>query len=377
MPGAKSTKQQRSKTEAKNNDDDNNESDERDETMTMMATPPPPTTTANTGKTAPFKAQGDQQQPPPTDENERPTAAAAVAPRVRVPRGDLRVALAAIDAQLAADKAARGERRAAEGDESRVPSKKEAFLLRCMDETAESLKGQLEAATAADDGAEEALESFAARAFLARRPPSADDEDEDDGSLSSVDDEEEDIEFDDNEILDQDAYDRARQLRSQARGVAARVISLREETVGRALDVTRRNLSELMRIHGFSEDDAEGEANDENSDEAEEENETRDALPPMRHALNTLTASLQDVDAGLAERLESMKETIGTIDSSVEKYQRVSQGDQSALSQTEKALLASEAPLGGRADFLSEPSEDESESPHPDRDLARFLAGVL
>ena len=106
--------------------------------------------------------------------------------------------------------------------------------------------------------------------------------------------------------------------------------------------MTRQNISELMRVHGLS-DNAEDELN-EASEQTDDANEKRDALNPMHIALQTLTTSLQNVDSGLAEKLESMKETIGTIDSSVEEYQKMSQGDHSALSQTEKVLFAREEP---------------------------------
>ena len=93
----------------------------------------------------------------------------------------------------------------------------------------------------------------------------------------------------------------------------------------------------------------------------------------MHVALQTLTSSLQNVDTDLADKLESLKETIGTIDSSVEKYQRMSQGDESVLSKTEKALLTSEEPMKTVVESL-----EESDSPmNPDKNLARLLAGVL
>jgi hypothetical protein len=84
---------------------------------------------------------------------------------------------------------------------------------------------------------------------------------------------------------------------------------------------------------------------------------------------------MQHVDPALAEKLEALRETIGTIDSSVEKYKRLSQGDDSGLSQTEKALLSIEHQEEYEAHSLG---EEETESPmNPDRKLARLLAGVL
>eukprot|EP00579_Thalassiosira_antarctica_P013098 CAMPEP_0201929524 /NCGR_PEP_ID=MMETSP0903-20130614/23183_1 /ASSEMBLY_ACC=CAM_ASM_000552 /TAXON_ID=420261 /ORGANISM="Thalassiosira antarctica, Strain CCMP982" /LENGTH=329 /DNA_ID=CAMNT_0048468327 /DNA_START=20 /DNA_END=1009 /DNA_ORIENTATION=- len=308
--------------------------------------------------------------PPLIDENINPSAEASAAEwKAYVPSGDQRLVLSAIDNQLNADKIAWKEKHA-----DKPNSAKEEFFMKCIDQTGESLKQQLESATtpADEEEVERVLDSFQTRIFSTRSSsPGCDNNDCDDESLSSVDDEEEEIDFDDNEIEDQDAYNQLKQLRSQAREISARVISIREETAGRAVDMTRRNLLELVRVHGFSEN-AEDESN-ETSEQADDANEKRDALNPMHIALQTLTASLQNVDSGLAEKLESMKETIGTIDSSVEKYQKMAQGDDSALSQTEKALFACEKPK----EMVVE-SMEENESPmNPDKKLARLLAGFL
>eukprot|EP00571_Detonula_confervacea_P011667 CAMPEP_0172312662 /NCGR_PEP_ID=MMETSP1058-20130122/18286_1 /TAXON_ID=83371 /ORGANISM="Detonula confervacea, Strain CCMP 353" /LENGTH=314 /DNA_ID=CAMNT_0013026189 /DNA_START=41 /DNA_END=985 /DNA_ORIENTATION=- len=303
------------------------------------------------------------------DENTKPPNESAAGWKAYVSSGDQRLVLSAIDNQLNAAKDAWREK-----NNDKPNSAKEDFFMNCIDQTGTSLKQQLESVTMPADEAEveRVLDSFQTR-LLSTRPYSSlsSENDCDDESLSSVDDVEEVIEFDDNEIVDEDAYNQVKQLRAQAREISARVISIREETAGRALDMTRQNLSELMQVHGFSEN-AEDESQD-TSEQADDTNEKRDVLSPMHIALQTLTSSLQNVDSGLVERLESLKETIGTIDSSVEKYQRISQGDESALSQTEKALLANEKPLDVAAESL-----EESESPlNPDKKLARLLAGIL
>ena len=72
-----------------------------------------------------------------------------------------------------------------------------------------------------------------------------------------------------------------------------------------------------------------------------------------------------------------MRETIGTIDSSVERFEKMSQGDESALSRTERALYARETPKGEERAAESA-AADESECPmDPDKKLACMLAGVL
>ena len=308
------------------------------------------------------------------DENGRDDGVSGTGLKAYVPSKDQRLVLSAIDNQLNIAKDAWKEKHGNDNNKGR-----EEFFMDCIDKTGTSLKQQLESVTIPADEAEveRVLDSFQTR-LLSTRPSSSsnignDNDDDEVESLSSVDDENEDIEFDDNEIVDQDAYDQVKQLRARARDISSRVISIREETMGKAFDITRRDISELMRVHGFSEtvsSEEVGETREQNEDDNEEK---RDSLNPMHVALQTLTSSLQNVDTDLADKLESLKETIGTIDSSVEKYQRMSQGDESVLSKTEKALLASEEPRRTVVESL-----EENDSPmNPDKNLARLLAGVL
>lgn len=298
-----------------------------------------------------------------------------------VPAGDQRLVLSAIDNQL---NVAKESWRQKNGTTDKQPnnnnSSREEFFMKCIDETGKSLKQQLESVTVPADETEveRVLDSFQTRLLSTKPSSDCDDDDDDDESLSSVDDINEEIEFDDNEIVDQDAYNQVKQLRAQARDISSRIISIREETAGKALDMTRRDITELMKLHGFSENLADDTNNDE---EEQEDNEggssSNNNLNPMNVALQTLSASLQNVDTDLADKLESLKETIGTIDSSVEKYQRMSQGDESALSQTEKALLASDDEPRQRGVVDSSGDESDDSPMNPDKKLARLLAGVL
>jgi len=297
-----------------------------------------------------------------------------------VPAGDRRLVLSAIDNQLNVAKESWRQKNSTDKQpNNNNSSSREEFYMKCIDETGKSLKQQLESVTVPADETEveRVLDSFQTR-LLSTKPSSDCDDDDDDESLSSVDDINEEIEFDDNEIVDQDAYNQVKQLRAQARDISSRIISIREETAGKALDMTRRDITELMKLHGFSENLA-----DDNNDNEEEQEDNEGAsssnnnLNPMNVALRTLSASLQNVDTDLADKLESLKETIGTIDSSVEKYQRMSQGDESALSQTEKALLASDDEPRRRGAVDSSGDESDDSPMNPDKKLARLLAGVL
>ena len=317
---------------------------------------------------------------PPTmfDENcEVPNAPIYGGMRAHVPSCDRRIVFSAIDGQMNAAKSAWREMKNA--DEQPPPAKVE-FFVDCIERTCESLKRQLDDATVPADEmrVEGAVDSFRTRLLSATRSSDDGDRGGSPSSSSSVDDaSDEEYEFEDDDIVDRDAYDQVKRLRARAREVSSRVIAIREETTGKALDMTRRDLSELLRVHGFSEVSAEENPSEEGTGQevVEDANATRmDSLNPMRAALQTLVSSMRIVDPALAEKLEALKETIGTIDSSVEKYKRLSQGDDSGLSQTEKALLSIEHQEEYEVHTLG---GEETESPmNPDRKLARFLAGV-
>jgi hypothetical protein len=246
-------------------------------------------------------------------------------------------------------------------------------------------------------GVESMLDSFRTRLATAtlRSNITSDqhcDGEEDSLSSSSLDDDEE-FEFDDAKIVDAEAYHQVKQLRAQARDIALRVMSIRDETVGRAMEMTQRNLVELMRVHGFDNDhhSPEEEEQNANGDKEMSSDTGNDTLNPLRMAIQTLASSLKHVDSNLGDNLESLKETIGTIDSSVEKIQRHLKGDESALSRMEKALLAASGGnpeedttavvVGGGVEFADESTTaEETESVsvmNPDKKLAHLLAGIL
>lgn len=310
---------------------------------------------------------------PPTlfDENGNGTVDAHISGiKAMVPGTDRRIALSAIENQIHAAKVAWKEKNPAES------SGRVEFFVECIDKTGESLKRQIECATVAVDEArvEGALNSFRTRLLSATREDS-DDDGGDSLSSSSLDDANEEFEFEDDDIVDGDAHDQVKRLRAQAREVSSRVIAIREETTGRVLDMTRRDLSELLRVHGFSEG-TDVQTEGERDEQVEEDgNEKRtDSLNSMHMALQTLVSSLQNVDSDLAGKLDALKETIGTIDSSIEKFNKLSQGDVSALSQTEKALLA----IQRTEEAEVHPIGEKTESPmNPDKKLACLLAGVL
>jgi len=284
--------------------------------------------------------------------------------RAYVPSIDRRLVLAAIDNQLTRAKSAWKEKNSDQNNPS-----KEKFFMECLDQTAASLKQQLEVVTipADEDEVENTLDSFQMR-LLSTRP---DEDDDCDGeSISSDEEDEKEISFDDNDIVNEEVLEKVKTFRNDVREMAARVISIREEACKKALSFAERDIVNVLEVHGFNSSNDGEEGVHEQIGDAKE----RDVLNPMHVALQTLTSSLQDVDSGLTDKINDLKHTIEVVDSYIEKNQRLSQGDENVLSQTEKALLACEHV---RENVESIVEDDNDAQMNPDKKLARLLAGVL
>ncbi|KAL7495710.1 hypothetical protein ACHAWT_004069 [Skeletonema menzelii] len=300
-------------------------------------------------------------------ENTDPTVVQS-APEIRayVPKSDRRLVLAAIDNQLTVAKSAWKEKNA---DQNTNPAKEE-FFMKCLDQTVASLKQQLEAITipADEEDVEQTLDSFQMR-LLSIRP---DEDDDCDGeSISSDEEDEKEISFDDDDIVDEEVLERVKKCRDDVRQVAARVISTREAVCRKALNEAERDIVNVLEVHGFNNS---GNEDEEGVNEQIGDANERDVLNPMHVALQTLTSSLQNVDSGLAEKINDLKNTIGVVDRYIEKNERLSQGDENVLSQTEKALLASEQVKKNVEPMVDEDNDAQMD---PDKKLARLLAGVL
>jgi len=349
-----------------------------------------------------------------TDDNVGTTMTTTMV-KTRVPSSNRRAILSVIDNQMNSAKVAWQTKYLTNVETN--SSKVDFIINECIDKTGLCLKQQvLEMTTteeddnlSADEHVNEAmttatravvrdtsdpLDSFKLRQLQLTtiRGDDIDRDDDDDvsHSSSSIDDITEDISFEEAELFDQDAYNQVKQLRSKAREISSNVIGLREETTSRALDVVKHDLAVLLNVHGFStqdtdNNDEEGVAESTTTKEAkndETENNNNDSsLNPMNVAIQTLIGSIQTIDTDLSTKLEELKETIGTIDTSVNKWV-----DGSTLSQTEKAILAStDAQYGEETDDLLARRErcggkvaENDESPmNPEKKLARLLAGIL
>ena len=245
-------------------------------------------------------------------------------------------------------------------------SSKEAFHFNCMDLMAQSIKDQMisDAKPVDADMLEQQLNAFKTRFTVL-------DEEEDESSSESE--QEQDISFDDDEVVDTEAHEKVREMRAKTREIAARVVASREEAIEGALGVTGRTVQDLLEVHGFGKGQTEGESELSTEEAGDSIKADHGRINPLNAALRNLTSSLQNVDSGLSEKIESIKETISTIDSAVDKYQRISQGDENALSQTEKALIA--ASNVKTREIMEEVGEETLND--PDRNLAGLLSGAL
>src|SRR5210317_908739 len=173
----------------------------------------------------------------PTSSSEEPSASEI---RAYVPSSDRRLVLAAIDNQLTVAKTAWKEKNSKQNNNSSSSNgggpAKEEFFMKCLDQTAASLKQQLDAITipADEEEVEQKLDSFQMRLLSTRPDDEEDDDDCDEDSVSSNEADDKDISFDDDDIVDEDVLERVRKLRNDVREMAMRVITTREEVCEKA-----------------------------------------------------------------------------------------------------------------------------------------------
>eukprot|EP00956_Cyclotella_meneghiniana_P036648 scaffold128441_cov30-Cyclotella_meneghiniana.AAC.1 len=305
-----------------------------------------------------------------------PTADPATASRIQIPTTsiDHSIVLNFIDTRLAQIKSSFQQE-----THGSNPAKT-AFYLQCMDDTVASIKRQITNLTEPID--DELLQQELDRLELRYRNITT--IDDDDTSSSSSEQEDVDISFDDDDILDTEAYAKVKELRAAGREIANRVIDTREETVGRALNVTERGVVELLNVHGYAnKNDEQDESSSVIDNHAGGETVSATTInpsivEPLNTALQNLTSSLTNIDSNgnLTNKLNSIRETITTIDASVDKYQRVSQGEENVISQTERAIMEATTAMN-REDEGNRVVMGEETMNDTDGILARLLAGAL
>eukprot|EP00956_Cyclotella_meneghiniana_P001644 scaffold1810_cov60-Cyclotella_meneghiniana.AAC.2 len=307
-----------------------------------------------------------------------PTADPATASRIQIPTTsiDRSIILNFIDTRLAQIKSSFQQQQ--QQTHGSNPAKT-AFYLQCMDDAIVSIKRQITNLTEPID--DELLQQELDRLELRYRSCTLQTIDDDDTSSSSSEQEDVDVSFDDDDILDTEAYAKVKELRAAGREIANRVIDTREETVGRALNITERGVVELLNVHGYATKNDEQDESIDNHSGGETASATTinsSIVEPLNTALQNLTSSLTNIDSNgnLTNKLNSIRETITTIDASVDKYQRVSQGEENVISQTERAIMEAATAMnreeGGNRVVMGEETMNDA-----DGILARLLAGAL
>ena len=155
-------------------------------------------------------------------------------------------------------------------------------------------------------------------------------DDSDDSEQESDDDEPiSDDEFEEEELLDREVLQRARVLRQQVREASERASKLRSSVTDRAVSVAQREAALLVGPTNkpMKPYDAAAMAR---RLEQPFSGEKSEKLMEMEESLKSLTLSLQEMDGKVPDTMETLQETIDTIQMAME------QG--TSLSQTERAI---------------------------------------
>jgi len=129
-----------------------------------------------------------------------------------------------------------------------------------------------------------------------------------------------DDDIDPEELVDQEAWKRVQELRSQVREKATSVQVLRDEICNQAVDLAQRQVK-LMSTETTS-------MNEEMMNVSD--NAAREKLQEMEHSLKIMQTALQQTQDGLPDKLSSLQDTIAAIEHSLNK----------GLSQTEQTIVS-------------------------------------
>ena len=170
---------------------------------------------------------------------------------------------------------------------------------------------------------------------------SLDDYDDDSNSSSSIDDsesEEEEEEEEEEDLIDKAALQRARELREQVRKKAAEIKAIKDYKIATVLQYVTSQLDEWKRLNI---DQSLNEKLGSNSDDGNtvKSNKTHQRLQHMKSSLSKLEYSLQSIDVELPDKLESLQQTIETIQHHLQKQTKQKSNDKH-LSRTERAILS-------------------------------------
>jgi len=152
-----------------------------------------------------------------------------------------------------------------------------------------------------------------------------DDEEDDDDEMEDEMAEGSSVEFDDDELLDSDALERARVLRQQVRDVAARVAANREATIALAVSLAQR------KAHAIVGDSSDMPPFDAKAFQARLDEATTTPENELAQTLQGLADVLQEMELQIPQKMETLQTTVETIqDALLVKH----------VSQTEQAIVS-------------------------------------
>jgi hypothetical protein len=138
-----------------------------------------------------------------------------------------------------------------------------------------------------------------------------------------------DSEMDEDELLDQQVWERAKELRQNVRMASRRLQLVREEKLSQALSLVQREIEDLIRLEKEWNDQVEGnfiargEDQDRNSAVHVEE---------MEEALKNVKKQLQDLENVLPGNVQALRDTIESVSYSLQKKMK------HEMSRTERAI---------------------------------------
>lgn len=181
------------------------------------------------------------------------------------------------------------------------------------------------------------------------------------------------IEYDDHELIDQDALKRARELRAKVRNLSMLTTQKQETLLQRAIQLTKRKITLLTE--GIREEQVDPLSQDRNE---EISTANRLALQQMEASIQALTNSLAStVNIALPKNLRDLRDTIKNIQKSLQKRELPL-----SLSQTEHAIVSRENEGSSQLCSVTEDEDDPvrieleafSDMSNPEFLLANFLS---
>lgn len=153
-------------------------------------------------------------------------------------------------------------------------------------------------------------------------------------------------EFDEQELIDEDALKRVQELRQQVREQATKVQLVRDAVLEKAVDLAERQVRVWM---GPNEPEKVAES-------SVDENVLRSKVSEMQVSLSTMKEALDKTLVALPGKLQSLQETVTTIEESFKKKPMLSQTEQAIISRDNEGK-SKKTPFGVHNDKDTAPEE--------------------